>query len=63
MKNYYCTFGCGQVHQNGYVKISANTENEAREEMFRRFGNKWCTSYTEKEFLPQIEKYNLREVK
>lgn len=62
-KNWYFTFGSGQAFPNGYVKISAESSEIARQEMFNRFGSNWCWHYAEKEFLPQIEKYNLHEVK
>lgn len=63
MDNYYFTCGCGQQCPNGYVKISGTSFQDAREKMFLRYGEKWSFQYNEKEFLPQIEKYNLVEVR
>lgn len=59
---WYFSFGSGHQHHDGYVKIEG-TFSEARNEMFRRYGAKWCMQYTEEEFLPQITRWNLKEVK
>lgn len=67
-KKYYFTFGCGQKHENCYVKIEAKNHSEARTEMCNRFGIKWSMQYTEKQWLnekgiSQAEEYNLAEIK
>lgn len=61
IKKFYFTFGCGQAYENCYHVIDANNEAEAREEMFRRFGNKWSMVYKSAEEAG-VEKYNLREI-
>jgi len=58
---YYFTFGCGQAHPKGYVKIKGTYES-AREDMVIRFGLKWAFQYTEEQFLPQIERFGLVQV-
>jgi len=68
LNKYYFTFGFGQVHQNGFHVIEAENGFIAREEMFRKFGNKWAFQYSEltwydSDGLSQQEKYNLHEVK
>ena len=62
IKTFYATFGCGQPHENCYIKISAENENEAREWMFRQFGDKWSMMYTSAEEAG-VEKFNLKEIK
>ena len=47
MNKYIMTFGCGQRNAGMCLPIFANSENEARAEMFRLYGKDWCTSYTE----------------
>lgn len=52
---FYFSFGQGHVHRvNGktfdcdsIVEIHADNEKEARDVMFKTFGKKWFTSYTE----------------
>jgi hypothetical protein len=61
-EKYYFTFGCGQKLAGCYVVISATSREEARTFMMKVYGAKWGFSYDEKDFLPQIEKYGLREV-
>ena len=68
MKKYYFTFGYGQLHENKYVVIEADTYEEAREEMYNRFGTKWSFQYTEKEWVDKdgitmAENWNLAELK
>lgn len=62
IETWYFTFGSGHAHPNGYVKIPGTFE-VAREEMFRRYGGKWCMQYTKEKALPIIEAYNMQEVK
>ncbi len=61
-KTFYATFGCGQPHENCYIKIAAKDEEEARNWMIRRFGLKWSMLYTSAEEAG-VEKFNLREIK
>jgi len=49
-QNWIFTFGMGQPHAGCYVKIKG-TYGSAREQMFKRFGDRWCFQYTEKEFF------------
>lgn len=68
MNNWYFTFGSNHRDQYGmslgdfYVKISANSWNEARDRMFQVRDSLWSSQYDEKVFLPQIEKYGLKEI-
>lgn len=59
-KDYYFTFGCGQAHPNGYVKIRG-TFNSARDVMFDRFGPKWSMQYDSAQ-AAGVERWNLKEV-
>ena len=52
---WYFTFGCGQKHAGHYVKIFG-TFDEARQEMFRRYGAKWAFQYSEQDWLARKEK-------
>jgi len=65
--NYYFTFGFNQGYDNGYVKVtvpaSSNAHGEARTEMVRRHGTKWGFQYSEADFLPQLKRWPLWEVK
>lgn len=61
MKKFYFTFGFGQPHENCYHVIEANNETEAREDMCRKFGNKWSFMYDSAEEAG-VEKYHLREI-
>ena len=64
---FYFTFGFGQPHENGFHVIESKTYDEAREEMFKKFGNNWSMQYSEKEWFAhgksQEELYKLHEVK
>lgn len=64
-REHIFTFGFGQVHQGGYVVIDADSTTEARDEMFRRFGDKWSMHYQPPmaRETAGVEKYNLTEVK
>ena len=39
------TFGCGQEFAGFYAVIYAETEDDCRAEMFRRFGIRWSMQY------------------
>ncbi len=60
-ENWYFTFGSGQAHPNGYVKIHG-TFNSARDHMHKLYGSKWAFQYSEEEFMPQIKRWGLKEV-
>lgn len=62
MKKFYFTFGFGQQHENGYHVIEAKNSEEARREMFRKFGTKWSMQYDSAEEAG-VEEFNLREIK
>jgi hypothetical protein len=48
MKTWYFTFGMDHpLHPGKCQPIQADTEVEARSEMFRLYGGKWCASYSE----------------
>lgn len=58
---WFFTFGYGQVHQNQYVCIRG-TFASAREEMFRRYGDKWAFQYDLDTFRMQPSMYGIRPV-
>ena len=64
MKKFYFTFGCGidDLHRNCYHVIEAENEKSARDEMFRRFGDKWFTNYDSAE-AAGVERFHLKEIK
>ena len=62
LKSYYFTFGYGQPHENCYHIIQAATENDARDIMLERFGNKWSMCY-KTAIEAGVEQYNLQEIK
>jgi hypothetical protein len=59
--NWYFTFMQKHEHRNRYVKIFGSF-GEAREKMVKAFGTKWAFQYSEEEFIPQIERFGLREL-
>lgn len=60
-RDWFFTFGCGQAHPNGYVKIRG-TFGGARDAMFERFGAKRSMQYESAE-AAGVERWNLTEVK
>lgn len=62
MKDYFFTFGCGSANALKYVRISARSEEQAREAMFKRYGKDWAFCYGEEEFKPQICTYGMAEL-
>lgn len=63
MKNFYFTFMFKQVLlKNRYVKVSGETEHEARKHVFHYLGDKWGFSYNEEGFDKQIADYGLTEI-
>jgi hypothetical protein len=59
-KDFYFTFGCGQANAGCYVKIRGSF-NSAREEMFRRYGPKWCWQYDSAD-AAGVSRFGLKEV-
>ena len=63
MEPYYFTFGYGHHDENHtslgghYTKITAETENAAREIMYQRRGNKFCSTYSESFRYQNITRY------
>jgi hypothetical protein len=59
---YYFTFMQKQpLLKHCYVKING-TYNEAREKLYSIIKDKWGFQYPEADFLPQIDKWHLKEV-
>lgn len=53
MEKYYFTFGVGvdDPHRGCYHVETANTQEQAREAMFDKFGKYWAFCYTEEEWM------------
>lgn len=49
------TFGAGQKHEGHFVRISGTFE-EARAEMFARYGKEWAFQYSEEEWNDWCER-------
>lgn len=49
MNEWVFTFGVGQPNAGHYVRIKGTYE-EAREEMFRRYGWEWAFQYSAREW-------------
>ena len=62
MKKWYFTFGFGQPHEGCYHIIKTNNSEDARDEMFKRFGTKWAMQYDSAEEAG-VEEFHLREIK
>ena len=65
MKKFYFTFGIGQsLLANRFVKIAAESYDEAREILVESFGTKWAFQYPEEEWREKNieQKYNLVEL-
>lgn len=60
-REWIFTFGHGQPHFPGFVRIYG-TFHGAREEMVRRYGTRWSMQY-ESEEQAQVARWNLKEVK
>jgi hypothetical protein len=66
MSTYYITLGGGHHDTRGrslmgwYTTIDAETETEARQIYFAKFGEKFSFSYTAERFAGQVEKYGLQ---
>jgi hypothetical protein len=44
LRDWYFTFGCGQLHAGHYI-IFHGTWESAREQMVENFGTNWCMQY------------------
>lgn len=49
-KKYYVTFGRSQANEGGYIEFLARNEWSVREEMLKRYGDKWSAIYTEEQW-------------
>lgn len=58
----YITYGMGSDRAGKYSVVEAPTRREAREIAQRETDGKFAFDYTEEQFLPQIEKYGLKEI-
>ena len=58
MKNFYFTFGDDRLDK--FVKITAKDEKQARSRMFLECGRRWCTSYTEEDFMEVSKGRNMK---
>lgn len=59
-ETWYFTFGSGQQHDGKYVVIPG-TYDDARDEMFRHFGNAWSFQYASPE-RAGVEEFGLVEL-
>ena len=65
-QRWYFTFGFNHFDDIGTslrdrFVMFYGTSDECRSKMVEAFGIKWSFQYTEEEFLPQIERFNLFE--
>lgn len=61
------TFGSGHAEKLGipwksFVRITAESDDACRNEMFKRYGNQWAFSYSEEQIAEQVRKFGLVEV-
>ncbi len=62
-QKFFVTFGIGHYpYGSCYSVIEAETEAEARVEIYRHICTHWCTTYNAERFIDQPERYNLTEV-
>lgn len=67
-KEYFFTFGSNHVDGAGrslgyrFVKVQAESQEEARDIMYRARGDKWAFCYDAEDFKGQPEKYGLFEI-
>ena len=58
-KRYWIfTFGWGQQHQGKYVKIYAESDGEARDKMFAKYGEKWAQQYSAEQWKGMLNDPN-----
>ena len=51
------TFGFGHSRPCGFVRITAATQPACREEMVRRYGEKWAFEYSEEQIADQLHRF------
>lgn len=67
MPNFYFTFTYGSDRRNQFVRIQSRTMAEARDEMFRLYGDRWAFCYDEAGWVnpagvTQEEQFGLSEL-
>lgn len=65
-RDFYITLGLNPDHgikKNNYVLIHAPSEKIARDSMVKRYGLKWCASYTEEEWTDPSVSHHLGDYK
>lgn len=58
-------FTFGSAHRTplgAFVRITAQTADGCRQEMFKRYGNKWSMEYSEEQIADQQKRFALYEV-
>lgn len=63
MKTVYFTFGSGSENAGHYYVITAETRQQALDEMYRLFGQNWAFWYTEKEWQQALDEGHFRNLK
>ena len=61
MKKFYITFGFNQGHDNCYVIVNAQTNDDARQKMIDVYGLKWGFIYESAEDAG-VEEYKLIKI-
>ena len=65
-ETWYFTFGFAHRHAGCYFVVKDATLDEAREEMFAKFGREWAFQYDDtgwhKHGVSQAEKWGLTEI-
>jgi hypothetical protein len=61
------TFGSGHAEKHGipfpsFVRITAETAEKCRAEMFRLYGREWAFDYSEAQIEEQKKRHHLKEV-
>jgi ribosomal protein L15 len=62
-KEFFFTFGVGQEHYPGYVKVIAKTEITARNLMVKLYGFKWAYCYSSLEKVHELERRLVETIK
>jgi hypothetical protein len=58
------TFGFAHAHPSGFVRITAADASACRDEMIRRYSNKWAFEYSEEQIADQMKRFpQMYEVK
>lgn len=61
MREWIFTFGFGQRLENCFVRVKADSDEEAREKMVATYGRLWAFQYDSEE-AAGVARFNLREV-